>query len=433
VRTIDPLTLLAEQATTRVPELVPIRYGRMAASPFAYFRGAALPMAADLAAIARTGVRVQLCGDAHLSNFGGFASPERDLVFDVNDFDETHPGPFEWDVKRLAASLEIAGRGRGFDAATNRKIVLQGVRTYRETVRQLSQLPKLDIWYAKLDVPAVFAIWGNDIGSAALASLRKAVTKAGSKDRLKARDKLTHLVDGELEFRSDPPLLVPIEDVFDEPGEAAHVEANLSDALKSYRKTITSDRRALLNTFRYVATARKVVGVGSVGTRCWLALFVGRDNDDPLFLQIKQAEASVLERFTTKSTAANHGQRVVEGQRLMQATSDIFLGWQRIDAPDGVTRDFYVRQLWDWKASAAVDTMDPELLGVYAGMCAWTLARAHARSGDAVTLAAYLGSNSGFDRALADFAVAYADQNEVDHQVLVDAIKDGRVAAESDI
>jgi hypothetical protein len=433
LRTLDPLTLLAEQGATRVPELDPIRYGRMAASPFAYFRGAALPMAADLATVSQTGVRVQLCGDAHLSNFGGFASPERDLVFDVNDFDETHPGPFEWDVKRLAASLEIAGRGRGFDAATNRKIVLQGVRTYRETVRQLSKLPKLDIWYAKLDVPAVLGIWGNDIGNATLASLQRAVTKAGSKDRLKARDKLTHLVDGELEFRSDPPLLVPIEDVFDEPGEAAHVEANLSDALKSYRKTITSDRRALLNTFRYVATARKVVGVGSVGTRCWLALFVGRDNDDPLFLQIKQAEASVLERFTTKSTAANHGQRVVEGQRLMQATSDIFLGWQRIDAPDGVTRDFYVRQLWDWKASAAVDTMDPELLGVYAGMCAWTLARAHARSGDAITLASYLGTSPTFDRALADFAVAYADQNEVDHQVLVDAIKDGRVAAESDI
>lgn len=433
LRTLDPLPLLAEQGATRVPELDPIRYGRMAASPFAYFRGAALPMAADLATVAQTGVRVQLCGDAHLSNFGGFASPERDLVFDVNDFDETHPGPFEWDVKRLAASLEIAGRGRGFDAATNRKIVLQGVRTYCETVRQLSKLPKLDIWYAKLDVPAVLAIWGNDIGNATLASLQRAVTKAGSKDRLKARDKLTHLVDGELEFRSDPPLLVPIEDVFGEPGEAAHVEANLSDALKSYRKTITSDRRALLNTFRYVATARKVVGVGSVGTRCWLALFVGRDNDDPLFLQIKQAEASVLERFTTKSTAANHGQRVVEGQRLMQATSDIFLGWQRIDAPDGVTRDFYVRQLWDWKASAAVDTMDPELLGVYAGMCAWTLARAHARSGDAITLASYLGTSPTFDRALADFAVAYADQNEVDHQVLVDAIKDGRVAAESDI
>jgi len=433
LRTVDPLALLADQAITRVPELVPIRYCRMAASPFAYFRGAALPMAADLAAMARTDVRVQLCGDAHLSNFGGFASPERDLVFDVNDFDETNPGPFEWDVKRLAASLEIAGRGRGFDAATNRAIVLQAVRTYRETLRGFARLPKLDIWYAKLDTPAVLAIWGNDIGKATLASLQRAVTKAGSKDRLKARSKLTHLVDGQLEFRNDPPLLVPIEDVFDNPEHAAHVEANLSAALKSYRRTITSDRRALLNTFRYVATARKVVGVGSVGTRCWLALFVGRDHDDPLFLQIKEAEASVLERFTTKSTAANHGQRVVEGQRLMQAASDIFLGWQRIDAPDGVTRDFYVRQLWDWKASAAVDTMDPELLGVYAGMCAWTLARAHARSGDAVTLAAYLGTSPVFDRAVADFAAAYGDQNEVDHRALVDAIEAGRVVAQLEL
>jgi hypothetical protein len=433
LRTEDPLSLLAEQAATRVPGLVPIRYGRMAASPFAYFRGAALPMAADLAAIAQTGVRVQLCGDAHLSNFGGFASPERDLVFDVNDFDETNPGPFEWDVKRLAASLEIAGRGRGFDAATNRSIVLQAVRTYRQTVRGFSQLPRLDIWHAKLDAPAILAIWGKEAGGATLASLRTAVTKAGSKDRLKARNKLTQTVDGQLEFRSDPPLLVPIDDVFHEPGQATRLEATLRAALVSYRRTISSDRRALLNSFRYVATAQKVVGVGSVGTRCWIALFVGRDNDDPLFLQIKEAEASVLERFTTKSTATNHGQRVVEGQRLMQAASDIFLGWQRSPAPDGVTRDFYVRQLWDWKASADVDTMDPDLLRVYAGMCAWTLARAHARSGDAVTLAAYLGANAGFDRALADFAVAYADQNEVDHRALVHAIKDGRVIAESGI
>jgi len=428
-RTADPLALLAEQATTRVPELVPIRYGRMAASPFAYFRGAALPMAADLATVSTTGIGVQLCGDAHLSNFGGFASPERDLVFDVNDFDETHPGPFEWDIKRLAASLEIAGRGRGFDPATNRSIVLQAVRTYCETVGRFSQMRKLDIWYAKLDGPAVLDLWGNDIGKATLASLQKAVTKASSKDRLKARDKLTQLVDGELEFLSDPPLLVPIEDVFHDPEEVAMLETTLKAALSSYRRTITSDRRALLNTFRYVATARKVVGVGSVGTRCWLALFVGGDNDDPLFLQIKQAEASVLERFTSKSTCSNHGQRVVEGQRLMQAASDIFLGWQRSPAPDGVTRDFYVRQLWDWKATAAVDTMDPELLATYAGMCAWTLARAHARSGDAVTLAAYLGTTPIFGTAIADFAASYADQNDLDHRALVDAIQDGRVVA----
>ena len=430
---MDPLDRLAEQARTRVPELIPIRYGRMAASPFAYFRGAALPMAADLAEIARSGVRAQLCGDAHLSNFGGFASPERILAFDVNDFDETNPGPFEWDVKRLAAGLDIAGRGRGFDTAANRAIVLQAVRTYRETVRYTlgaSQARHL-VRQARLAGRPGHLGQGRRRGDSA--SLRKAVAKAGSKDRLKARNKLTKMVDGELEFRSDPPLLVPIDDVFHEPEHAASLDAALRAALVSYRKTISSDRRALLNTFRYVAAARKVVGVGSVGTRCWLALFIGRDNDDPLLLQIKEAEASVLERFTTKSTAANHGQRVVEGQRLMQAASDIFLGWQRSPAEDGVTRDFYVRQLWDWKASADVDTMDPELLGVNAGMCVGTLARAHARSGDPVMLAAYLGTNLDFDRALADFAVAYADQNEVDHQALVDAIKDGRIIAESGI
>jgi hypothetical protein len=432
-RTLDPLDLLAEQAITRVPELVPIRYGRMAVSPFTYFRGAALPMAADLATAAPSGIRVQLCGDAHLSNFGGFASPERDLVFDVNDFDETHPGPFEWDLKRLAVSLEVAGRARGFDAATNRTIVLDAMGIYRQTIRNFALLPKLDIWYAKLDQAAILSQWGSDLGKATLASLARAVTKASSKDRLKARDKLTQVVDGELQFLNDPPLLMPLEDVFAEPEHAATLESSLTAALASYRRTITADRRALLDTFRYVTTARKVVGVGSVGTRCWLALFVGHDNDDPLFLQIKQAEPSVLERFTTKSTASNHGQRVVEGQRLMQAASDIFLGWQRIHAPDGVTRDFYVRQLWDWKASASVDTMDPELLGVYAGMCAWTLARAHARSGDVVALASYLGGTATFDRAIADFAIAYADQNESDHDALVTAIRDGAVTATSGV
>jgi len=432
-RTQDPLALLEEQGATRVPELVPIRYGRMAVSPFTYYRGAALPMAADLSTSPRSNIRVQLCGDAHLANFGGFASPERDLLFDVNDFDETHPGPFEWDVKRLAASLEIAGRSRGFDAEVNQRIVVSAARTYRETIRAFSLQHKLDIWYAKLDVAGVQRLWGADAGKAALAGLQRAASKATTKDRLKARDKLTREVDGRLEFLSDPPLLVPIEEVFTEPGQAEQIESSIRGALTSYRRTISPDRRALLNTFHYVDTARKVVGVGSVGTRCWLALFVGGDNDDPLFLQIKQAEASVLERFTSKSTLNNHGQRVVEGQRIMQAASDIFLGWQRLDAPEGGTRDFYVRQLWDWKFSATIDTMEPELLEIYAGMCAWTLARAHARSGDAVVLAGYLGNSTVFDRAIADFAVAYADQNEVDHRALVDAIADGRVVAESGI
>jgi hypothetical protein len=423
---------LEEQALARVPQLVPIRYERMAASPFSYYRGAALPMAADLATVPRSGLEVQLCGDAHLANFGGFASPERDLVFDVNDFDETHPGPFEWDVKRLAASLEIAGRSRSFDSQTNRKIVLDAASTYRAAIRQFSRLNRLDVWYSKLDYPEIMKIWGREASEATLATMKQTVAKATSKDRLKARDKLTHLVNGELEFLSDPPLLVPIEDLFSAPDESNRLESTLRKALESYRHTLSSDRRALLDRFRYVAIARKVVGVGSVGTRCWVALFVGNDNDDPLFLQVKQADASVLERFTCPSKMPHSGQRVVEGQRLMQAASDIFLGWQRLTELDGHSRDYYVRQLWDWKASVSVDTLDPKSLCVYGGICAWTLARAHARSGDPVALGAYLGTSSTFDQAIADFSLSYADQNEVDHRSLVDAIASGDIKAEVD-
>jgi hypothetical protein len=360
------------------------------------------------------------------------ADPERDLVFDVNDFDETHPGPFEWDVKRLAASLEIAGRSRSFDSQTNRKIVLDAASTYRAAIRQFSRLNRLDVWYAKLDYPAIMKIWGREASEATLATMKQTVTKATSKDRLKARDKLTHLVNGELEFLRDPPLLVPIEDLYSEPDQANRLEAALRKALESYRRTLSSDRRALLDTFRYVAMARKVVGVGSVGTRCWVALFVGNDNDDPLFLQVKQADASVLERFTSPRKMSHGGQRVVEGQRLMQAASDIFLGWQRLTELDGQARDYYVRQLWDWKASVSLDTMDPKSLCVYGGICAWTLARAHARSGDPVALGAYLGASSTFDQAIADFSLSYADQNEVDHQSLVDAIASGTIKAEVD-
>ncbi len=402
----------------------------MAASPFSYYRGAPLPMAADLSTVPATGLTVQLCGDAHLMNFGGFASPERDMVFDVNDFDETSPGPFEWDVKRLAASVEIAARSRGFDAATNRQIVLRGVRTYRQAMRTFAGQHKLDIWYAKLDMGSILEFWGADIGGKAMKRFRSNVAKAESKDRLKARDKLTETVDGELRFRSDPPLLVPVEDVFGDLAQAEALEGAIHGALRSYRRTLASDRRQLLGEYRYLHLARKVVGVGSVGTRCWLALLIGQDMDDPLFLQVKEAEASVLERFTTSSTVGNHGQRVVEGQRLMQAASDIFLGWERLTGVDGASHDYYVRQLWDWKASAAVDIMEPSTLGVYAGICAWTLARAHARSGDEIAIDAYLGSGQSFDPAVADFARAYADQNEVDHGALVDAIKDGRLESE---
>jgi hypothetical protein len=405
----------------------------MAASAFAYYRGAALPMAADLSVLPRSGLGVQLCGDAHLSHFGGFASPERDLVFDVNDFDETAPGPFEWDVKRLAASLEIAGRGREFDAATIRSIVLKGIGTYRQAMRTFAGMGKLDIWYAKLDVPLIIEIWGPEAGEGALKRLQQSAAKAASKDRLKARDKLTSVVDGQLRFRRDPPLLVPVEDIFPDEVQAKVFEENIHTALRAYPRTLAADRRALLSEYRFVDVARKVVGVGSVGTRCWLALLVGQDESDPLMLQIKQAEASVLERFTKKSAVRNHGQRVVEGQRMMQAASDIFLGWERVVAPDGVTRDFYFRQLWDSKVSPAIDTLDPELMGIYAGMCSWTLARAHARSGDEIALASYLGTGHTFERAVAEFATAYADQNEVDHQALVDAIKDGQMTAEEGI
>jgi hypothetical protein len=404
----------------------------MAASAFAFYRGAALPMAADLATTPTSGLRVQLCGDAHLANFGGFGTAERDLVFDLNDFDETAPGPFEWDVKRLAASVEIAGRSRGFDAAVNRRIVSECVRSYRESIRRFSSLQNLDIWYLRLDVPTITALWGVDAGKQVLKRLQEAVTKAESKDRLKARTKLTTEVAGQPRFLSDPPLLVPVEELA-QPDQAQQITDAIHEGLRAYRRTLNRDRQHLLDGYRFCGLARKVVGVGSVGTRCWVSLFVGRDEQDVLFLQVKEAEASVLERFTGKSTLGNHGQRVVEGQRLMQAASDALLGWQRVLAPDGERRDFYMRQLWDWKASANVDTMEPDVLGVYGRICGWTLARAHARSGDPIAIGAYLGSGNTFDTAIAQFAEAYADQNDSDHQSLVQAIKSGDVPAEHDL
>jgi uncharacterized protein (DUF2252 family) len=428
-----PLDLLAEQATTRVPELVPIRYGRMAASPFAYYRGAALPMAADLATAPHTALVVQLCGDAHLSNFGGFASPEREMLFDINDFDETHRGPFEWDVKRLAASLEVAARGRGFDAKVARNTVLCGVRSYHEAVRAFAGMSNLAIWYNRLDVAFMTQRWGAEAGKKALLQAKRNIAKAQSKDQLKAREKLTRMVGGELRFVSDPPVLVPVEELFGA-DEGQRLADGIHQALRGYRRTLQGDRRELLERYRLADAARKVVGVGSVGTRAWVALFVGRDNDDTLILQVKEAEASVLERFVGRSAFANHGERVVNGQRVMQSASDVFLGWEKVtDGIDGQPHDYYVRQLWDWKFSAAVDTMAPEVLGVYAQVCGWTLARAHARSGDAVAIGSYLGTGDAFAQAVADFARAYADQNEVDHRTLVDAIAAGTVQAQSGV
>lgn len=425
----SPLHLLGEQAATRVPELVPIRYGRMSASPFAFLRGAALPMAADLATAPHTRLTVQLCGDAHLCNFGGFASPEREMLFDVNDFDETLPGPFEWDLKRLVASLELAGRGRGFDPNVTRGVVMGASRSYQEAIRQFAAHPNLQVWYSRMDRAEIVRRWGGAVDKKTVGTLKANVSKATSKDHIRARAKLTRVVDGRLGFVSDPPLIVPIEELWGQT-EAAPWREEFEELIMSYRRTLPGNYRRLLETYQLVDLARKVVGVGSVGTRSWVALLVGRDDNDTLVLQVKEAEPSVLERFLAKSTFRNHGERVVEGQRLMQAASDIFLGWQRVPVgTDGRPHDYYVRQLWDWKLSPNVDVMDPLRLRVYAQMCAWTLARAHARSGDAVAIAAYLGGGKVMAEALTRFARLYADQSEVDHQALVDAIDVGAVKA----
>jgi len=425
----DPVELLEEQAASRVPELVPIRYGRMLVSPFTFFRGAAYPMAADLADVPRTGLQVQLCGDAHLSNFGAFAAPDRRLVFSVNDFDETLPGPFEWDVKRLSASFAVAGRDRGFNGRQRNAINTTVTRSYRAAMRRFAGMRNLDVWYARIQ--------SDDLERAARRASAKEVerfernlAKARSKDSLRAFAKLTEIVDGEPRIASDPPLILPVEEVV--PATEHHrIDDYLRGVIRSYRRTLTADRRRLVERFRYVHAARKVVGVGSVGTRAWIMLLLGRDADDPLFLQFKEAEASVLEPFLGKSTFANHGQRVVEGQRFTQAASDIMLGWIRASDLEGTSRDFYIRQLWDQKGSALVELMSPRAMGIYAELCGLTLAKAHARSGDAIAIASYLGSGGNFDRALATFAESYADQNERDYDALREAAESGRIAAES--
>ena len=426
----DPVELLEEQAASRVPELVPIRYGRMLVSPFTFFRGAAYPMAADLASAPRTGLEVQLCGDAHLSNFGGFAAPDRRLVFSINDFDETLPGPFEWDVKRLVASFAVAGRDRGFDAKRRRSINRTVTRSYREAIRGFAEMSNLDLWYSRIDLEEIVALAAGQGTGKQRKRFERNVAKARSKDSLRAFAKLTKIVDGEPRIVSDPPLIVPIEEVVSGV-EQAELEEFVQGVIRSYRRTLSADRRQLLERFRYVHAARKVVGVGSVGTRAWIALMLGRDENDPLFLQLKEAQASVLEPFLGKSAYGNHGQRVVEGQRLTQAASDIMLGWIRMTAYDGVSRDFYLRQLWDGKGSALVDLMNPPAMTVYAEVCGRALAKAHARSGDAIAIASYLGAGDSFDRALASFAEAYADQNERDYKALREAVSSGRVAAET--
>jgi uncharacterized protein (DUF2252 family) len=424
----DPVELLEEQAQSRVPELVPIRYGRMLVSPFTFYRGAAYLMASDLAVGARTGLHTQLCGDAHLSNFGGFAAPDRRLVFSLNDFDETLPGPFEWDVKRLVASFAVAGRDRGFDDAEREKINREVGRSYRENIRIFAAMPNLDLWYARIDIDDLVAQQRRLATPKELKRLEANVAKGRTKDSLKAFDKLTTIVDGEPRITSDPPLIVPIEDIagdqVDRLGEFLH------NVIRSYRRTLAGDRRRLLERYRYVHAARKVVGVGSVGTRAFICLMLGRDGEDPLFLQFKEAQPSVLEPFLGRSEFASSGQRVVEGQRLTQAASDIMLGWIKAEGVDGVQRDFYIRQLWDAKMSALVEFMAVSGMTSYARVCGAELARAHARAGDGVAIASYLGSGETFDRALATFAEAYADQNERDYAALKTAVDVGRVGAE---
>ena len=426
----DPVELLEEQAASRVPELVPIRYGRMLVSPFTFFRGAAYPMAADLAGAPRTGLEVQLCGDAHLSNFGAFAGPDRRLVFSINDFDETLPGPFEWDVKRLVASFAVAGRDRAFDAKQRESINRAVTRSYREAIKGFAGMSNFDLWYSRIDVDEIAALVAQQASAKQLKRFERNLAKARSKDSLRAFAKLTAIVDGEPRIASDPPLIVPIEKVASGV-EQAELEEFVRGVIRSYRRTLSTDRRRLLERFRYVHSARKVVGVGSVGTRAWIVLMLGRDENDPLFLQLKEAQPSVLEPFLGKSAFAKHGQRVVEGQRLTQAASDIMLGWLRITAYDDVSRDFYVRQLWDGKGSALVEAMDPPAMFMYAGLCGRALAKAHARSGDAIAIASYLGASDSFDRALASFAEAYADQNERDYHALQEAVASGRLAAET--
>jgi uncharacterized protein (DUF2252 family) len=429
----DPVGLLLEQEKTRVPELVPVRHGRMLVSAFTFYRGAALPMAADLATTPTSGLRVQLCGDAHLSNFGAFASPERSLVFDVNDFDETLPGPFEWDVKRLAASLTVAGRDNGFPAKACRKITLAAGEGYRTAMREFADQTFMDVWYTHVDIEPVLAKFQSQIKAKSYKETQKMLAKAHTSDTMKAVGKLTTVVDGQRRIISQPPLIVPVEDLYPDL-EADAIYQLIHTVLGKYQRTLQSDRRHLLEQFAMVQVARKVVGVGSVGTRAWVLLMDAADGVEPLFLQAKEAQPSVLAEYAGRSVYSNQGERAVAGQHLMQAESDIFLGWTRVPNPlDGIERDFYVRQLKDWKFSVPIELMVPKGMTLYARLCGATLARAHARSGDRIALAAYLGGSDKFDQAIADFAETYADQNERDYTALKTAAKEGKIEVSTQI
>lgn len=424
----DPVTVVDAQSQTRVRDLVPIRYARMTESPFRFYRGAAAVMAGDLAGTPDSGLTAQLCGDAHLLNFRLLGSPERRLVFDINDFDETLPGPWEWDVKRLAASLVIAGRENGYSAKERSVIVRAAVRSYRERMRAFAGMGNLDVWYTRADMADLQPLADQRLGAKGRKRLSTMMAKARTRDSLQAFEKLTSVRDGERRFAPDPPLVVPIDELLRGVRRDTFV-TELHELVERYTRSLSTERRHLLRQYRVVDIARKVVGVGSVGTRCWIMLLLGKDDSDPLILQAKEADHSVLAAHAGRSEYRNQGQRVVAGQRLMQAVGDVFLGWDRVRGLDGRQRDFYVRQLHDWKGILEPQAMVPNGMRVFAELCGATLARAHARSGDRIAIAAYLGGGAAFDDALADFAEAYADQNERDHAALVAAVQSGRVTA----
>ena len=428
----DPVAVLRGQDATRVPELVPIRYGRMLVSPFTFYRGAAVLMAGDLAGTPVSGLRAQTCGDAHLSNFGLFASAERTLVFDINDFDETLPGPWEWDVKRLIASLAVAGRQNGYGTGQRRRVAIAAGNAYRTAMRGFARQTNLEVWYAQLAVESLIGRLRSVLAPGQVKRTQEALEKARTRDSLHALDKLSTVVGGERRIAALPPIVVPIEDLLpDAPAETLFRQ--MQDLIDGYGRSLPPERRHLLAQFRLVHMAHKVVGVGSVGTRSWVLLLLGRDDADPLFLQAKEAQASVLEAYAGPSEYPHHGERVVAGQRTMQASGDIFLGTRRVHGIDGQDRDFYVRQLRDWKGAAVAEEMQPVGMRDYAALCGWTLARAHARTGDRIAIAAYLGEDAVFDNALAEFAEKYADQTERDHAALAAAVRDGRVAAQTGI
>lgn len=426
----DPIDILSEQARSRVPELVPVRNARMAATPFTFYRGAAAVMAADLAATLNSGIHTQLCGDAHLSNFGLFLTPERRMTFDLNDFDETYPGPFKWDVKRLAASFVVAAQGNGFGGKVARVAAQRVARAYRKTIQRSVKMSTIDCYYAHMDTDVLLAAIGDKLDTARVKQTAAVLKKARHRDSVQALSKLCVVKDGVAHIRSRPPLLVPIGELFG-PEHTEMLQAELSTRLAQYRDTLAPNVQQLLDQFTYAEAARKVVGVGSVGTRAWIALMLGRDLSDPLFLQMKEAQQSVLARHLPGGPAFdNEGRRVVRGQRIMQASGDVLLGWQAGTDPQGIPRDFYVRQLRDGKGSVVIEALEPQGLKLYARLCGHVLALAHARTISRFEINEYIGGSKEFDAAIEEFALSYATLNARDHAALEQAIASGAIPAE---